>query len=206
MWILTTLFQKGRKLVTFNKMAYRFVFRMNAESLWAFLISGLSALWMNFQEIHHLIYSILFILAVNLLLATINSVKHCYIRRKRKRPFRLSACISETGVFKILLEFAVCSFGLFTISGMDLLLSMDGHTSPEFIDVLLQWITIFALILYGGMAFKRLGDLAPDLMIVKGVKYFLSKVSWWKKVPFGDDIEEDIKSGKFNELLNESKK
>ena len=54
-------------------------------------------------------------------------------------------------------------------------MSMGGHKSPEFIDMLLQWITIFALILYGGMAFKRLGDLAPDLMIVKGVKYFFSK-------------------------------
>ena len=91
-------------------MAYRFVGRMNLESFWAFLISGLSALWMNFQEIHHLIYSILFILAINLLLATIKSIKHCYIRRKRKRPFKILTCISEMGVLKILLEFAACSF------------------------------------------------------------------------------------------------
>ena len=88
-------------------MAYRFVGRMNLGSFWAFLISGLSALWMNFQEIHHLIYSILFILAINLLLATIKSIKHCYIRRKRKRPFKILTCISEMGVSKILLEFAL---------------------------------------------------------------------------------------------------
>lgn len=186
-------------------MAYRFVGRVNLESFWAFIISGLSALWMNFQEIHHLIYSILFILAINLLLATIKSIKHCYIRRKRKRPFKILTCISEMGVLKILLEFAACSFGLFTISGMDLIMSMGGHKSPEFIDMLLQWITIFALILYGGMAFKRLGDLAPDLMIVKGVKYFFSKVSWWQKVPFGEELKEGINNGDIQELLDEDK-
>lgn len=65
-------------------MAYRFVGRMNLESFWAFLISGLSALWMNFQEIHHLIYSILFILAINLLLATIK-VSSTAISEERER-------------------------------------------------------------------------------------------------------------------------
>lgn len=109
------------------------------------------------------------------------------------------------GVLKILLEFAACSFGLFTISGMDLIMSMGGHKSPEFIDMLLQWITIFALILYGGMAFKRLGDLTPDLMIVKGVKYFFSKVSWWQKVPFGEELKEGIKNGEIQDLLDNKK-
>ena len=78
-------------------------------------------------------------------------------------------------------------------------MSMGGHKSPEFIDMLLQWITIFALILYGGMAFKRLGDLAPDLMIVKGVKYFFSKV------PFGEELKEGINNGDIQELLDEDK-
>lgn len=184
-------------------MAYKNLNGMSLESFWAFIVSGLSALWMNFESIHHLIYSILFILAVNLMLATIKSIKHCYIRRRRKRPFRLLSCISEVGFLNILLEFAACSFGLFTISGMDLLMSMNGHKSPEFIDILLQWITIFALILYGGMAFKRLGDLAPNLTIVKGVRYFFVKVKWWKKIPFGEDIEEGIKNGEINDLIKE---
>lgn len=177
---------------------------MSAERFWALIISGLSVLWMDFEDIHHLIYSILFILAVNLVLATIKSMRNCYIRRRRKKPFVLSACISEIGFTKILLEFAACSFGLFTISSLDLLLSLNGHRSPEFIDILLQWITIFALILYGGMAFKRLGDLAPNLTIVKGVRYFLKKISWWKKLPFGDDIEDGIKSGEIRDLIEES--
>lgn len=184
-------------------MSYKSLNGMSLESFWAFVVSGLSALWMNFESIHHLIYSILFILAINLMLATIKSVKHCYIRRRRKKPFRLLSCISEVGFLNILLEFAACSFGLFTISGMDLLMSMNGHKSPEFIDILLQWITIFALILYGGMAFKRLGDLAPNLTIVKGFKYFFYKIKWWKKLPFGDDFEEGIKNGEIGNLIEE---
>lgn len=68
-------------------MAYRFVGRMNLESFWAFLISGLSVLWMNFQEIHHLIYSILFILAINLLLATIKKYQTLLYPKKEKEAF-----------------------------------------------------------------------------------------------------------------------
>ena len=44
-----------------------------------------------------------------------------------------------------------------------------------------------------------------DLMIVKGVKYFFSKVSWWQKVPFGEELKEGINNGDIQELLAEDK-
>lgn len=177
---------------------------MNTESLWAFIVSGLSALWMSFEKIHHLIYAILFILAVNLFLATVKSIKNCYIRRRRKKPFNIITCISEVGFLRILLEFAACSFGLFTISALDLIMAMGGHESPAFIGMLLQWITIFALILYGWVAGKRFGDIAPDLTIVRGVKYFFSKIKWWEKIPFGEDLEEGLKNGELEKIVNET--
>ena len=42
-------------------------------------------------------------------------------------------------------------------------------------------------------------------MIVKGVKYFFSKVSWWQKVPFGEELKEGINNGDIQELLDEDK-
>lgn len=146
------------------------------ERLWSTLSMIAVALWGFFQSIHYLLITLVFIMAVNLFLRTVLTLKNCHKRRISKKKIDVTKCIRSLGYLGILGEFAVAGFGLCFLSAIYSFLGMDGKESPDWLFWVIRVISYFLFLVYTIMTFERLSMVFPNTTIVVAVKWFIGLI------------------------------
>lgn len=147
------------------------------ERLWHTLSVILVACWGFFQSVHHLLITLVFIMAVNIFLRTILTIKNCNKRRRVKKKIDLLKCVHSLGYLGILGEFAVVGFGLCFLSVIYRILGSNGDNSPEWLFWVIEVLSYFSFLVYTIMTFDRLSLVFPDTTIVKAAKWLISVIN-----------------------------
>lgn len=147
------------------------------ERLWHTLSVILVACWGFFQSVHHLLITLVFIMAVNIFLRTILTIKNCNRRRRSRKKVDLSKCMHSLGYLGILGEFAVAGFGLCFLSVIYRILGSNGEDSPKWLFWVIEVLSYFSFLVYTIMTFDRLSLVFPDTTIVKAAKWLIGVIN-----------------------------